>query len=400
MRQSLSISIGVQGRLHAFDLAKALAERDDVDVALYTNYSTRECEVFQFPKNCNLRHRVSHRWIQAILYRALGSPLPTWAERWLHESFGRWLAKGLEAKPSRVARIFSGVALESLRSKVLENTLRIVTRGSSHIQTQYSILEEEGHRAGVLVDRPSEYMIQRELLEYDAADSVLVLSSFARDSFLHQGYDSRRVWCVPNAVDAQWYAATPEMIEVRRLRILSGQKLRVLMVGAFSLRKGILDFEAVVGVMAADCEFRFVGDMPSEGSAVRARLDGKVDFRPRVHPRELRGEYGWGDLFVFPTLEDGYPAALSQALAAGLPTLTTPNCSGPDLIRTGHNGWIVPIRDPQAIIERLRWALKHRDELAEIALNAASGAANRSWAVVGEEFVSGARLRLQGMRFA
>jgi glycosyltransferase involved in cell wall biosynthesis len=69
-------------------------------------------------------------------------------------------------------------------------------------------------------------------------------------------------------------------------------------------------------------------------------------------------------VFLFPTIEDGFAMVLAQAAAAGLPVVTTANCAGPDLLREGETGWIVPIRSPEALAERLRWCDGHRPELA------------------------------------
>jgi len=123
--------------------------------------------------------------------------------------------------------------------------------------------------------------------------------------------------------------------------------------------------------------------------------DGCMEFRDRVPPQALRDEYAWGDVFLFPTIEDGFPAVLSQALAAGLPTITTPNGSGPDVIVEGMNGWIVPPRAPLALIERLRWIDANRVPAATMAEAAADHIGARSWAQVAQAFVAGARTRLR-----
>ena len=395
----LRIAIAVQGRLHAFDLAKALAGCDDVAVRLLTNYSRRECAAFGFPDSCQLQHCTPHRWLQAAIFRSLRTPLPVWAERWIHTSFGRWAARSLAAQQPvpDVIRIFSGIATETLAHPMLRQSLRIVTRGSSHIRTQRQILDEEAQRAHCQLDHPSDYMMQREMAEYAAADQVLVLSSFARDSFLAEGHPKDRLWLLPNAVDPTWYAATPAMRASRRERLLSGKPLRVLTVGTFSYRKGIIDLAAVARDLQGQCEFRFVGNTLPEAKKMRSQMeaDGCMEFRDRVPPQALREEYAWGDVFLFPTIEDGFPAVLSQALAAGLPTITTPNGSGPDVIVEGMNGWIVPPRAPLALIERLRWIDANRVPAATMAEAAADHIGARSWAQVAQAFVAGARTRLR-----
>jgi glycosyltransferase involved in cell wall biosynthesis len=62
------------------------------------------------------------------------------------------------------------------------------------------------------------------------------------------------------------------------------------------------------------------------------------------------------DIFVFPSLQDGFAIVVAEALACGLPVITTRNTGASDLIQPGVNGEIVPIRDPEAIAEAvLKW---------------------------------------------
>lgn len=59
---------------------------------------------------------------------------------------------------------------------------------------------------------------------------------------------------------------------------------------------------------------------------------------------------------LFPSIEDGFAFSVAEALACGVPVITTPNTGASDLIRPGINGEVVPIRDPQALAQAaLKW---------------------------------------------
>jgi glycosyltransferase involved in cell wall biosynthesis len=77
---------------------------------------------------------------------------------------------------------------------------------------------------------------------------------------------------------------------------------------------------------------------------------------------------------------------LAQARAAGLPIITTPNGAGTDLVRPGRTGWIVPIRNPSAIVDRLRWCDANRAELAAMIGDNAAQEAPRTWSDVAVDF--------------
>jgi glycosyltransferase involved in cell wall biosynthesis len=107
---------------------------------------------------------------------------------------------------------------------------------------------------------------------------------------------------------------------------------------------------------------------------------------PKVPQRELPAWYSESDLFMFPTLQDGYAVVLAQAQANGLPILTTPNCSGPDLIDDGETGWILPIRNPDAFVERLLWCHANRAAVAEMVRRIYDVPRTRSWGDVARDF--------------
>ena len=70
---------------------------------------------------------------------------------------------------------------------------------------------------------------------------------------------------------------------------------------------------------------------------------------------------------------------LAEASIAALPILTTPNGAGHDIIVEGKNGWVLPIRDPRAFIDRLRWCDAHRLELAAMVRHIYGNTKTRSW---------------------
>jgi glycosyltransferase involved in cell wall biosynthesis len=108
---------------------------------------------------------------------------------------------------------------------------------------------------------------------------------------------------------------------------------------------------------------------------------------PKVPQAQLPREYARADVFVFPTIQDGFGMVLAQANASGLPILTTPNSAGADLVHEDLTGWVLPIRTPAAFAERLRWCASHRAEFAELVDRASSLFEPRSWDQVADDFI-------------
>ena len=69
------------------------------------------------------------------------------------------------------------------------------------------------------------------------------------------------------------------------------------------------------------------------------------------------------DVLLFPTLFDGFGLVITEAMSQGLPIITTKNSGGPECIRHGLDGYIVPIRDTLSIISHLDELDRNRDKL-------------------------------------
>src|SRR5207253_302951 len=147
--------------------------------------------------------------------------------------------------------------------------------------------------------------------------------------------------------------ANADDIERRCARILAGEPLRILTVGNFSFQKGALDLIEIARRLNKRMKFRVVGSV--ESKALRAMACDDIEFVPRQPQFSLPSIYKQGDLFLFPTIQDGYAAVVAQAQAAGLPLLATAHCAAPDFVREGVNGWVLPIRNSEAFIDKLEW---------------------------------------------
>jgi glycosyltransferase involved in cell wall biosynthesis len=378
------VDLVVHGRFHAFDLARALISLGH-DVLVYTNYPKFAAKPFGLPPE-RVRSFVGHGLMTRLQRRI--DPLKRGfdLEPYFHQSFGRWAA-GRVRRNADLIYVFSGVAEEILQlSRETHPCQRWMVRASAHIRTQHRLLCEEEARIGVGIDKPSAWMLAREEREYTPADKIVVLSSFARKSFVEEGVGADRLLLLPSGVESVRFRASPEAITARCQRIVSHRPLEVLTVGSFTARKGGLDLATIATALSPAFRFHFVGDIPGELIALRS-MSGGIGFRPRVPQFELAKIYEAADIFVFPTIEDGFANVLAQAAAAGLPILTTANCSGPDVVREGLTGWVYPIRRPDAFIERLQWCNSHRQELAKMVRHAYEAFQPRDWIDMAKELV-------------
>jgi glycosyltransferase involved in cell wall biosynthesis len=284
----------------------------------------------------------------------------------LHSAFSKWAMQKVGRESWDAVHAFSGIA-ENLFLGTPEIPRHLLVRGSSHIRYQRHILREESIRTGARLETPCDWMVEREEREYRLCDRVCVLSAFAWQSFVDAGVPASKLALLPLGVDASAFRPSREVLVERKRRIRSGAPLRVILAGTVCFRKGLYDFEKIArAVDPGRIQFQLIGSVASEAAKFMSKLPSTVELVPRQPHATLPQWYARGDLFMLPTLEDGFAVVLTQASASGLPILATTNCAAPDFVRDGQNGWVLPIRDPDAFIDRLRWCDENREEVAEM----------------------------------
>jgi glycosyltransferase involved in cell wall biosynthesis len=160
----------------------------------------------------------------------------------------------------------------------------------------------------------------------------------------------------------------------------------VLYVGTKSFQKGLIDLARIADGLGERFELRLVGPEEPHAGRLLQELKTKAQVLPPVPQAELPAVYEWAAVFVFPTLQDGFPVVLAQAQASGLPILATANCSAPELVHDGETGWILPIRSAAAFMQRLEWCDNHRAELARMVTRIYDEFKSRTWDDVARDY--------------
>ena len=207
-------------------------------------------------------------------------------------------------------------------------------------------------------DEQMEAYAARQRDEWNAADTILVPSAFVASGMKAMGVPASRCTIVPYGVSDGFRSV------VRQRR---DGALRVLSVGTVGLRKGSQYTMEASRLLRSKMEFRLVGPIVVSESASR-ELSEHVTLVGQVPRSEIKEHFAWADVFLLPSLCEGMATVLIEALAAGLPIVTTPNAGMP--IRDGVEGFIVPIRHPEAIADRLEQLATDRPLLEQMSRNA------------------------------
>lgn len=153
----------------------------------------------------------------------------------------------------------------------------------------------------------------------------------------------------------------------------------VIAVGSHDLRKGTpYLLEAWRRAAIPDAELHLIGPLRLAKPFVD-RYAGTFQHWPHVPKAELRARYAAADLLAFPTLGDGFGLVIQEAMCCGTPVVTTPCGGGPECITDGVDGWLVPPRDIDALVDRLRHAAANRDQLFAMGKAARARAERWTW---------------------
>ena len=224
------------------------------------------------------------------------------------------------------------------------------------------------------------------------ASHYLCASTFTKRSMIEHGTIPSDITVIPYGVDLSKFC--PAALATCNA---GDGTLRLLFVGRINQRKGIKYLlEAIRLLGNAKIHLTICGRVVDDLSLFRPFAD-RVTIRPNVSVAELVAAYRQADLFVFPSIAEGFGQVLLEALASGLPILSTTHTAAPDLIESGKHGFIVEPRRPDLLAERITWALTHPAELAEMKLRARERAEQFTWTRFRSEVVA-ATIRYQRSR--
>lgn len=289
----------------------------------------------------NLFEQVAGRFNESILRHGLGSADVVW---------------GFGATGNELLNIAGKMGLRCVMEQ-MSNPLPI--------ERELTIAEHRRWKRWLPVNQPPSggfVRDERHAIGWDLADRVIAGSQFVADGLVSQGVDRSKVRVVPYGVDLERFTW------IARARVSPGRPLRLLFVGQVSVMKGVpYLLQALKALGPESVEARFVGNVALDSN----RLDefrAVARFLGPIPRSSVLEQYHWADVFCFPSITEGSAAVTYEALATGLPVITTPNAGS--IVRDGVDGFIVPIRSPDKLAEALQRYLDdpallmaHQDQL-------------------------------------
>jgi glycosyltransferase involved in cell wall biosynthesis len=198
------------------------------------------------------------------------------------------------------------------------------------------------HSRGAALGEWAKWRINASIL--GRARALIAWSNWvARSLILEYGVPASRVHIIPPGVAIDEFRPSPHRND--------GARIRVLFVGADFERKGGRDLLEAASRLADRVEL----DLVTRDVVPTPNPDLLVRWHTGIRPgsQKLRDLYARADVFALPSRSETYGIAVAEALASGLPIITTPIGALPEMVRNGENGFLISPGRPDRLAETL-----------------------------------------------
>lgn len=250
-------------------------------------------------------------------------------------------------------------------------------RTSQAIQTEEAELFPELAIAFDAVKEPA-WKLECKERELQLADHIFVASAMTKKSLLDEGIKEEKISVIPYGAPRDYFQPQTK----------PDKKFRALFVGRVGPRKGVhYLLQAWQKLQLPSAELLLIGtnEFPANWFA---QYEDICHYLPCIPHECLQQYYSCASVFVFPSLVEGFGLVLLEAMACGIPVITTPNTAGVDFITDGVEGFIIPIRDVEALQEKLNWCYENPQELAVMGQAARKKAEQLTWDLYRQRLVT------------
>ena len=290
-------------------------------------------------------------------------------------------ARRLAARTGAALFCYSTYANAAFQDSHEPAPYRLLFQLHPHPQTVRNILLEEIERTPhAATSLMSEYELAlkpdelRALCDEPAlANGWTVASRYTAMTLAENGIPLERIHVVPYGVNQQEFKRRPSPPDQKK-------PFTIIYVGSLIQRKGLSDLlDAVRLLRTRRIKLELCGRGMVDKQLLAQYGDLDVEIHTRLPRTELVQKIHQSDVFILPSLAEGFAHVILEAMSCGLPVIATPHTCGPDVLEEGQHGFIVPVRNAAAIAEKIEWGIEHRDALAAMGEAAAKQAGLFTW---------------------
>lgn len=362
----MKVVVSAGGRFHAINLAQQLDKKN----CLQKLYSFSFTKIDNSKINSNLVKTISScKFLDTTFQKLqLSHFINTSVFNFFKDNlFDSLVAR--EIKKLKQIDIFTGWANYSLEcifhaKKIGAKT--IIESGSCHIKEQQILLSQEYEKWGIKFQPIYHATLNKMIEEYNQTDYIMTLSDFSYQSFIKHRINPQKILKSTCGIDIDFFCTSPKFDQ-----IIPAKKFRVIFVGMISLRKGIpylIEAWNKLDLPTNSTELILVGNIQKDMCQVLKKLDMKknINFFGSCSRDDLKKLYHESNVFVLPSVEDGFGMVIGEAMACGLPVICSKNTGANDIIQDNKHGFLVPAQDSEALAEKILWCYQNPELCKEM----------------------------------
>lgn len=306
-----------------------------------------------------------------------GLPLPLYPELRVGPPTLSTYREVKDFKPD-IAHIIHPVVI-GVPGMIMAKRLNIPTLASFHLD-----LARMADHHGLPFLRPVVDSLTRTVFNW--ADYTLAPSKAVQNEMLGLGIKDVGLW--KRGVDAERF--NPHYRdEAMRYRLSDGHPddTLLLYVGRLSNEKKVDQLRAVLEQVPGT-RLAIVGDGPARAELEEHFTGLPVNFVGYLRGEELSQAYASGDIFVFPSALETFGLVVVEAMAAGLPVVSSRVGGIPDVVDEGRTGYTFDVGDVPALVEGVRRIAFSRERITEMGLNARAYAETQTWPAMMDEVIT------------
>ena len=198
-------------------------------------------------------------------------------------------------------------------------------------------------------------------------------------TYIEKGIDPKKLIQIPYGVDLTNFKQIQKEDDI----------FRVIFAGSLSLRKGVhYLLKAFSELGLKNAELVLIGSVSNEIKSFMEKYKRYYHYIGKVPHLELYRYLSQGSIFVLPSIEEGLANVIPQAMACGLPVICTTNTGGADIIRDEKEGFIIPIRDVEALKAKILYLYENEDKRKFMSEEALKRAKEFTWDAYGNKVIT------------
>jgi glycosyltransferase involved in cell wall biosynthesis len=303
--------------------------------------------------------------------------------------FDRWVSRLIERSPFDVVIAYENSALYTFQAAKKTGAKCILDAASLHH------VEQDRHYESKLSSAYKARVDHLKDKEIALADCIFTTSDLAAQSYLGNVAGEKRVKVIPLGVDIDRFEPSADQYSDKS----KFRPFTFIFVGKVTVNKG---FDVILDAMER---------LLSEGLPVRLSVAGSIDHALLAGRRKIQenildyGMVGHAELpsvltsahcLVLPSRFDSFGLVIPEAMACGVPVIVSNMVGAKQLVEEGRNGFVVPVGNLEALVDRMRWFVANPGSLRRMSIAARAAAERFGWPSYRQRFVTAVRDVVRG----